>query len=229
MKNIFITTFMTALFAVGALAQAKAHSKTIVVETPADLPALAQADSSAMYLHHTNDGRTFLYIENNNGSKLSILNVTDPASIRQIAQVPVSAPAAYDFVRNLNDVNELIRYRDGSGFAILNLKKYNRPVMEEAPQFNHVASMERIGQTGLLLRDATHSFPTAPLKQKYVVMDVANPGSPHLLVTVAGVEQQLSRPDTGTLFLLNQEGITVVRRLRVEADHTALLIQQTGN
>lgn len=231
MRSTFKTVLMTAAFVVSVFAQAETHSKTIVVETPADLPALAQADSAAMYLHNTNDGRTFLYVENRDGSKLSILDVTDPDSIKKVAQTSIAVPSSFDFVRTLSDSSELIHYRDGSGFAILNLKKYNRPALEEAPQFNHVGYVQRIGETALISTGTTNNINThtTAQKQKYVVMDISDSVRPRLLATVDGVEQQLSKPDTGTLFLLNSDGITVVRRLRVEEDHRTLLMQQTGN
>jgi hypothetical protein len=34
------------------------HSKTIVVESPENLPVLAQRNADAIYLHDTSDGRT---------------------------------------------------------------------------------------------------------------------------------------------------------------------------
>ncbi|HEY3617799.1 MAG TPA: hypothetical protein VGK96_13395, partial [Candidatus Sulfotelmatobacter sp.] len=53
----------------------------------------------------------------------------------------------------------------------------------------------------------------------YAVWDNSKASHPNLLATIPGVTQRLSNEDTGTLFLLSQNGITVVRRLRVEEDH----------
>src|SRR5260370_34178021 len=50
------------------------HSMTIVVESPETHPILAKANPEAMYLHDTNDGRTLLYIEAENGRKLISLD-----------------------------------------------------------------------------------------------------------------------------------------------------------
>src|SRR5467141_856177 len=62
------------------------HSRTIVVQSPADLPVLAQANSEAMYLHKIGDGRTVLYVESAEGTKLTVLDVTDPAKIKRLAE-----------------------------------------------------------------------------------------------------------------------------------------------
>src|SRR5258706_15837013 len=50
--------------------KAEAGSRpAIIVERPADLPELARVPGEAMLLHATNDGRTFLYIEQNGGGR----------------------------------------------------------------------------------------------------------------------------------------------------------------
>jgi hypothetical protein len=55
--------------------------RRFVVESPDNLPALAQAGAEAMYLDDTTDGRTFLYVEAQKGQQLTVLDVTDPARI----------------------------------------------------------------------------------------------------------------------------------------------------
>jgi hypothetical protein len=65
--------------------------------------------------------------------------------------------------------------------------------------------------------------------RSYKVVDTSNPSQPALLASIPVVKQRLSNPDTGTLFLLNSDGITVVRRLRVEQEHQIELAQQRGN
>jgi hypothetical protein len=101
------------------------HSKTIVVESPETQPILAEANPEAMYLHDTNDGRTLLYIEAENGRKLISLDVTDPSRIQRFTQSELPATSAYDFVRDLGDSSVLIRYRNGSGVALI--KQLNAP------------------------------------------------------------------------------------------------------
>jgi hypothetical protein len=110
-------------------AQAKTQSKSVVVESPSDLPEIAQCESEAMYLHNTGDERTLLYLEQNAGRTLAILDVTDPPRIRAIGQVFVDARAPYDLIQAASDSTALVEYRDHSGFAIIDFKKYKQPVL----------------------------------------------------------------------------------------------------
>ena len=54
-----------------------------------------------MYLHDTGQGTTVLYVEANGGTKITVLDVTDPAKIRRVSEVPLAATSAFDFVRSL--------------------------------------------------------------------------------------------------------------------------------
>src|ERR1700750_3273544 len=96
-KSFSLATLLT-LATVCAEAAVIPHSKTIVVESPENLPVLAQWNADAMYLHDTSDGRTLLYIEAQNGRDLTTLDVTNPARIRRLAEVQLPAAATYDFV-----------------------------------------------------------------------------------------------------------------------------------
>jgi hypothetical protein len=51
---------------------------------------------------------------------------------------------------------------------------------------------------------------------QYEVIDTSNPSKATVLATVAGVRQRLERTETGTLFLLTNTGLTVIRRPNVE-------------
>jgi hypothetical protein len=219
-----LTTFLvTALLAVaGATAHAvvRPHTKTIVVESPEDLPALAQPDGEAMYLYDTYDGRSFLYVEAPHGQQLIVLDVTDPAQIRRIAQTSIPTTSSFDFVRSVGDESALIRYRNGSGIAVISFKHYKHPVLVNSSAFETADSSETLGQTALLVTSTQvtiHSF-TEP--RTYRVVDTSNPSRPVTLWTIPDVKQRLAKSDTGTLFLLNRDGVTVVRRLRIEDEHS---------
>jgi hypothetical protein len=60
-------------------------------------------------------------------------------------------------------------------------------------------------------------------------MDTANATGPELLATIPAVTERVVNGDTGTMFLLNRDGVTMVRRLRVEAEHQVELTQERGN
>jgi hypothetical protein len=199
------------------------------VESPENLPVLAQADAEAMYLHDTNDGRTFLYIEAQNGHQLTALDVTDPARIQRTAQTAIPATSSFDFVRSVGDDGALIRYRNGSRVALLSFKHYKHPVLVNSPALEDAETSEALGQTALLItanEATTYRFDD---QRNYKVVDTSNQFQPGVLATIPEVMERLTKSDTGTLFLLNKNGVTVVRRLRVEKEHQIELDQQRGN
>lgn len=229
MKYGMSKIIVAAIFAagLGVQADARAASKSIIVESPSDLPELAQRDSQAMYLHETGDGRAILYVEQDQGRTLAIFDVSHPTKIRALKQVSVTARAPYDFVRSASDSEVLIHYRDHSGFALINFKKYNQPLLIQTPELQHPADVQGLGSSSLLLASTTH--PSAqPEDPEYQVIDVSNPSDPDVS-NVSGVTQTLERAETGTLFLLSNNGLTVVRRPNVEQEHWTELAQQTGN
>jgi len=209
---------VAAIFVVAASVQSEVRSKAIVVESPSDLPELAQGRSEAMYLHHTGEAQAILYLERNQGRNLAFLDVTDPAKIKAVGQVSIDAPSAYDFVQDLADLAVLIRYRNHSGFAVISFKNYKQPVLKGEPEYLHPASVEPDGSSALLLVSANAA--TAPPREPdYEVLNISNPSSPTPLATISGVIQRLDRPQTGTVFLLNDQGLTVIRRLAAEREH----------
>lgn len=229
MKYAIVKIAVAAIFAatVSVQANARTHSKSIVVESPSDLPEMAQRSSEAMYLHETGGGRTILYLEQDQGRTLGILDVTDPGAIRAIAQVSIPATSSYDFVETLHDSAVLIRYRDHSGFAVINFKKFKKPVLTAAPQFRHPARVEAFGNNGLLLASTTRPSPEVE-DPEYEIFDMSDPSKPTSLGTVEGVQQRLERQETGTLFMLGRSGLTVIRRPDVEEDYAAELNSQSG-
>jgi len=227
MKSISTKVFVAAMFAVTLIVQAHAKTfpKSIIVESSSNLPEMAQRQSEAMYLHNTGDGRTLLYLEQNSGQTLGILDVTDPAAIRAIGQVSLAARSSYDFVRSASDSAVLVEYRDHSGFAVIDFKKYKKPVLVETPNWEYPARAEALGRDSLLLTSAT--APSAPPQDpEYAVVDLSNSAKPATLATLGGVTERLERRETGTLFLLGSNGLTVVRRPRVEEDYKVMQAQQ---
>lgn len=228
MKNTIVTLFAGSVLAVflAVHAEAKVNPKSIVVESPQDLPELAQRKSEAMYLRDSGDGRTVLYLEQDQGRTLAVFDVSDPSTIRALAQAPVGAASPYDFVQNVGDSAGLIRYRDHSGFAVINFKKFKRPVLIEVPQLSAGTEAETLGRNALLMTATTWLAEPDP---QYQVIDISNPSQPVVLATIEGVFQRLDRPDTGTVFLLGNAGLTVIRSLKVEEDNKIALNQMNGN
>lgn len=231
MRSLITNTLATTLLAVAMSAQAavKSHSGNIVVEQPTDLPESAQTATTAMYLHETNAGEAILYLEQNGGQQLAILNVTDPAAIKAVSRVALNSKAPFDFVQNIGDSAALIRYRDNSGVAVLSFRNYKHPVVTTTPGLIDAAFYEPLGQTGLLLQSADVARQPERGAANYNVVDFSAPTEPATLATIGGVRQRLSRDETGTLFLLNADGVTIVRRPRVEQEYRTELIEMNHN
>src|SRR5258708_39265909 len=112
-----VTLAAVAAFTLTGQAEARNHLNKLIVVRPADLPELARVTGQAMMLHATEDGRTFLYIEQNRGARLAIFDVTDPAYVKEEGSAQVGAPDSFDFVSSLGDNAELVRFRHGQGEA----------------------------------------------------------------------------------------------------------------
>jgi hypothetical protein len=211
-----LTTTITA----NAITNKPPHSRTIAVQSPSDTPVLAQANSEAMYLHKSGHGRTVLYVESAEGTKLTALDVSDPGKIRRLAETELVVPSRFDFIESVGNDNALVRYRDGSGEALLSFKHCKHPILGNPSALTGTEAAEKLGETALL--SAFTNAAVAPIVDSdptYNVWDDSKASHPNLLATIPGVTQRLSNDDTGTLFFLSENGITVVRRLRVEEDH----------
>jgi hypothetical protein len=218
MNQSISKTVIVAILVVAVGVQAEVRSKAVVVQSPSDLPELARGRGEAMYLHRTGEAQAILYLERNQGRKLAVLDVTDPANIKGVGEVSIDAPSAYDFVQDLADSAVLIRYRDHSGFAVISFKNYKQPAVKSEPEYLHPASVEPGGSSALLLVSANGGT-THPREPEYEVLSVSDPSNPTPLATISGVIQRLDRPQTGTVFLLNDQGLTVIRRLAAEREN----------
>jgi hypothetical protein len=231
MKSILSKALAAAILVttLNAHAAVRSHAGTIIVDRPADLPEAAQTPTLAMYLHANSAGETVLYLEQNHGRKLAVLDVTDPATIRTIGQVVLNAAAPFDFVGDLGDNAALIRYRDGSGYAVLSFRRTNRPVLTAAPQMTDAIFRESLGETALLQVAASAPQTIIHDPANDSILDLSAPAGLATLASVDDVSQRLVRPETGTLFLLNPDGLTVVRRTRIEQEYRNNELQMDHN
>jgi hypothetical protein len=123
--------------------------------------------------------------------------------------------SAFDFVRSIGD-EVLIRYRNGSGDALLSFKHYKQPQLVDASAVGSSEVLETVGPSGLLLTATNVAHDPVGDPQSYQLLDTAGASGPRLLATILGVKQRLPNPYTGTLFLLNDDGVTVIRQPRIE-------------
>jgi hypothetical protein len=207
-----------ALTLTGGAEAAGNRSSKIIVERPEQLPELAQVPGEAMLLHTTNDGRTFLYIEQNEGARLATFDVTDPANIKEGSAVPLEAHGSFDFVSPLGDYAELVRYRDGQGEAVLNLHKAKVPTLSAAEGLKDQGFTERLGDDVLLVSDRPN-VPSVAVDPDEEIIDMSNPIKPHTVADLRRVLEEITNDETGTTFVLTQDGLCVIRRPAVEQEN----------
>ncbi len=111
-----------------AHAQLRSKSGEIVVMEPRNLPEEAQLGGNSFFLHADNSGTTYLYVEQQQGARLTVFDVTDPSHVKTVASTPLTVSGPFDFVRPLDGHVELIRFRDGKTVGVLDLSEARKPL-----------------------------------------------------------------------------------------------------
>jgi hypothetical protein len=155
-------------------AGAEIHSKSndLVIMESRDLPEQAQTLGNSLFLHSDNAGRTYLYVEQQQGARLSVFDVTDPARIKLVVSTPLATQSAFDFVRPLGASAELVYFRDSQKEAVLDLRKAKRPVLRMISAMTDLGPAEPLGENGFLVRTQAHEYTPADARD-YQVIDVA--------------------------------------------------------
>jgi hypothetical protein len=234
MNNIIKSTLALGLVVAAAVlptppAEAEIHSrsKELVVMGARDLPEQAQARGNSLFLHSDNAGSTYLYVEQQQGTRLSVFDVTDPARIKLVVSTPLAAEGAFDFVRPLGNNTELVYFRDSQKEALLDLRKARMPVFRVTSTVTDLGPAETLGESGLLVASQPYKYVPA-VAREYQVIDIAA-SAPTQLATVKDVRHRVTNNETGTTFLLGPNGLTVVRRLSVENEYKVHQMQMQGN
>ena len=236
MKAIFsaraATFAMSALLALISVspvhAEVRSKSNDIIVLQSTDLPEQAQTPGNSFFLYSDNDGSTYLYIEQQQGARLTTFNVTDPSKIKFVSSTMLTSPAPFDFVRPVGGRAELIRFRDGKGVAVLDLHTAKKPTVKIISGLSESGSTEPLGEQAFMLISEPYNY-TRAIPRDYQVIDISSPSDPLLVTTVKEVKHRVVNGDTGTTFLLGSGGLTVIRRLSVENDYKTHLMQLSSN
>jgi hypothetical protein len=190
-------------------------SNEIVLVRPTDLPTLARQRGEAMFLHDTGDGRTLLYVEQGEGVQLAIFDVTDPAHVRGEGSVQLDATGPFDFVADLGKRGELVRFRGDQGEAVLDLRK--------TPMLKKVPGLDTRNST-ILLADDDSRFTGRAINpvlgqgtRDYKIFQSGDSPNDDRVVEVKQVRQETTNVDTGTTFLLAENGLYLIRRPALEA------------
>ena len=212
-RRAAIAVAMSAIAATGAVAR---PFNSLVVVAPSELPDLARETGEAMLLHETADGKTLLYVEQKQGARLAIFDVTDPAHVKDEGSVQVDASGPYDFVLPLGGQTELLRFRGGEQDAVLDLRNARLPSLKSVPGMTAHGPVTRLGNDGFAV---STQFPSVQSLRDYQVVDSTNPQGPYRVIDVKQVRQEIAKRDTGTTFLLADKGLYLIRQPSVEAIH----------
>jgi hypothetical protein len=206
-KSSLALGFVAAAAVLTSTAEAEIHSrsKELVVMEARDLPEQAQAPGNSLFLHSDNAGRTYLYVEQQQGTRLSVFDVTDPASIKLVVSTPLAAEGAFDFVRPLGNNTELVYFRDGQKEAVLDLRKAKRPVFRVISTMADLGHAENLGESGLLVTSQPYRYVSA-VGRNYQLIDISA-SDPTQLTTVKDVRHRVTNNETGTTFCLAPTGL----------------------
>jgi len=173
------------------------------------LPAQTQQPAQDVLLYSNRIYDAWLYIEQEHGSRLLVLDVSEPSKIRLVATVSTGLTKPFDLVPVARKRYAIARFRDGSGEELLDLSQPRAPRVTAASiQFDNPRATERsVTYPGVELRV---SDSVAGEGQD---VQIVQPGkAPTLIATVLQVTHRTFRPATGTLFLIGEQGLTVVRQ-----------------
>lgn len=209
-------------------AELRSKSNDLIVMEPGDLPEPAQSPGNSLFLYQDNRGSTFLYVEQQQGARLTVFDVTEPSKVTVVSSTKLDVPGSFDFVRPLGESAELIRFRDNKGVAVLNLHKPKAPAVRVVNALQEPGPTESLGETGLLLINEPYNYIPAQAHD-YQVVDLSHPSEPVLLTTIKDAKHRVGREETGTTYVLGSAGLTVIRRPRVEDDYKTHQLQMNGN
>jgi hypothetical protein len=210
-RHASMTIVAAAIFS--AIAAQAANAANLVVVPPSALPESSREYSEAMMLRETASGRMYLYIEQQQGSKLAVLDVTNPARIKAEKPVVLAASGPFDFVSEAGTRAELIRFRGTGQEAVLDFHKAKVPALENLPELTVMGRAIPLGEDGVMITDRRSEV---LLPAQYQIIDAAD-SQPQHIADVKEVKQEITNSETGTTFLLAEEGLYVVRRPAIEA------------
>jgi hypothetical protein len=110
---------------------------------------------------------------------------------------------------------------------VLELRKTKKPVLRTISPVTNLGLAETLGVNGLLVTSQAHQYVPA-VAHDYQVIDIAA-SVPTQLVTVKDVKHRTTNDETGTTFLLGSDGLTVIRRPRVEEEYKVNQLQMERN
>lgn len=170
------------------------------------LPPEARVQGDAMMLHLVDLETLYLYIEQADGHKVAVFDVRNPRKIKFKKLVPLDVPGPFDFVSLAAPNSMLIRFRDGSGDAILDLRKPTDPqvrALSESPIETYIIPVIR---DPWITQKGDNQMEQPPTDYQVVTSKDLRP-----IATVRSVIQKVNDPGSETTYLLGAAGLTVIR------------------
>jgi hypothetical protein len=219
-KAMLIALLSSALLNTSWAKIASKSSRDLIVVEPSALPELARSQAQAMVLHQLGNGQTFLYLEQQQLARIVILDVTDPAHIEIVGCSKLDTQVPFDFINPVGDSAILIHFRKNFGSALLDLHNPKVPSLITANMLKQAVDLEPLEGTAFTIVDEPAQEHVVVAHDDQVI-DASNPRSPHLLATIRLVRQKVENSDTGTVFFLGVDGLTVLRRPHLEEEYRA--------
>jgi hypothetical protein len=177
------------------------------------LPALTQQPAQDFLLYSSRYYNAWLYIEQEHGARLLVLDVFEPSNIRLVASVSTGLAKPFDLVPVPHQHYAIARFCDGSGEEFLDLSRPRAPRLTAAS-----THFDKPRAT-----DSSETYPGVELHVSEPVVGegqevrIVQPGkAPLLIATVPHVTHRTFRPETGTLFLIGEQGLTIIRQHSAE-------------
>ena len=130
-----------------------------------------------------------------------------------------AAPETFDFVSNLGNRATLVRFRHGHGKAVLDLHNARLPTLKKIQGLLLQGPIMRLGNDGFTVASQADVPPTRTCAVVAAAV-VDTPILPDLVrvLDVKRIREEITDEDTGTTFLLAEDGLYLIRRWATEWD-----------
>jgi hypothetical protein len=229
MALVFVRRLTISIATCGAVVSPAAFAQLsgrLVLVSPAELPDLARQSGDAMLLQRRSDGSALLYIEQNQGASIAILDVSDPSHVRSEGAVRLDASGPFDFVLAPGHDGELVRLRQDQAEAVLDLHKVTLPSLKMVRGLTLQGAITRLGEDGCFVTNQGDEL--AQPTRDYLVVDTADAQNPGRVLDVRQVREALTDSSTGATFLLTENGLYLIRRPAVEMEKMNRELESAG-
>ena len=215
---------------VGVIVQANASgaSKAIVVKSASDCRSWHSVGVKPCTYSIPELGRLFCISSRIKGGSLRSLTSLIQRTYERSDRRRLTRLRRIPLYRIRTSLAVIIHYRNRLGFAVINFKNYKQSALKNEPDYLHPVNAGSYGSNGVLMVSSNNSTAAAGDTQ-YEVVSISDPASSKPLATIPAVIQRVDREQTGTIFLLIDSALTIVRCLATEREHQIAAQQKNEN